>query len=105
MKRLSVLACVFCTAVMSAAAAPAAKSAYVAMLKPGEVFAPVEGASGAGIEPVVDTDEVFPAAYVEDFTIDGDMTKAVWQRAKCVPEMSRWLKKGAMECKSDIRIL
>ena len=31
-------------------------------LKPGEVFAPVEGASGAGIEPVVDTDEVFPAA-------------------------------------------
>ena len=77
MKRLSVLACVFCTAAMSAGVEPVAKSAYVSMLKPGEVFAPVEGAAGAGVEPVVDTDEVFPAAYVEDFAVDGDMTKAL----------------------------
>ena len=46
---------------VAADAAPAAKSEYVALLKPGEVFAPVD-ATGAGLEPLVDTDEVFPAA-------------------------------------------
>ena len=83
----------------------AAKSAYVALLKPGEVFTPVEGASGAGVEPVVDTDEVFPAAYVEDFTIDGDMTKGVWKKAKRVPELAVRNGKADMGSKSDIRIL
>ena len=105
MKKFSVLACVFCKVAMSAGVEPAAKSVYVALLKPGEVFAPVEGAAGAGVEPVVDTDEVFPAAYVEDFTVDGDMTKAVWQKAKRVPELLVCRSKAELGCKSDIRIL
>ena len=96
---------VICGTALAASAAEKAKSAYVAMLKPGEVFAPVDAAAGVGVEPVVDTDEVYPAAYVEDFTVDGDMEKSVWQKAKRVPEMSRWLKKGEMSCKSDVRIL
>ena len=79
---------IVCAAALCAAAclAESAKSAYVGLLKPGQAFAPaVEEASGAGHVPVVDTDEVFPAAFVEDFEVDGDVTKAVWQMAKSVP--------------------
>ena len=100
--------CVFIAAAcaaFSACAADIAKSAYVALLNPGEVFAPVDAGTGAGVEPVVDTDEVFPAAYVDDFTVDGDMEKAVWRKAKRVPEPVDRLRKAEMECKSDIRIL
>ena len=98
----------FLAAISAASAADvvsAAKSAYVALLKPGEVFAPVEGASGAGVEPVVDTDEVFTAAYVEDFKIDGDMGKDVWKKAHPVPALIDYRKKKEVPNKSDIRIL
>jgi len=90
---------------LAASAAEKAKSAYVAMLKPGEVFAPVEEMAGAGVEPVVDTDEVFPAVYVEDFDLDGDMTKEVWRRARKVPDLLDRRTKSPTACKSDIRIL
>lgn len=96
---------VICVMASAVTAAEKAKSAYVAMLKPGEVFAPVDAAAGAGVEPLVDTDEVYPAAYVEDFTVDGDMGKTVWQKAKRVPELFDRRKKSEMPCKSDIRIL
>ena len=37
-------------------------------------------------QAVVDTDEVFPAAYVEDYAIDGDVGKPVWTGAKVLPQ-------------------
>lgn len=104
MKR-SLFAAAALSAIMPLFAAPAAKSVSVAMLKPGEVFAPVDATTGAGVESVVDTDEVFPAAYVEDFKIDGDMGKDVWKKAHPVPALIDYRKKKEMPHKSDIRIL
>ena len=92
-------------AAMSLFAAPAAKSTYVALLKPGEVFAPIDGAAGAGVEPVVDTEDIFPAAYVDDFEVNGDMDKPVWRKAKRVPELTDYRSKAAIACSNDIRIL
>ena len=82
-----------------------AASALDMVAKTDDVFAPVEGASGAGLEPVADTELVFPAAYVEDFKVDGDMAKGVWQKARRVPEMFDSARRAEMECRSDVRIL
>lgn len=87
------------------AAQGAVKSAYVAVLEPGRAFAPVADAAGAGIEPLVDTQEVFPAAYVEDFAVDGDMGKPVWRNARSVPAPMRRGGEEEMPFKSDIRLL
>ena len=40
----------------------------------------------AAMQPVVDTDEVFPAAYTEDYKLDGNLDKAVWKTAKVLPQ-------------------
>ena len=87
------------------AAQGAVKSAYVAVLEPGKAFAPVADAAGAGIEPLVDTQEVFPAAYVEDFAVDGDMEKPIWRDARPVPAPKKCGGKEQMPFKSDIRLL
>ncbi len=92
-------------AASAAFAAEAAKSAYIAVLKPGEVFAPIENAGGGSVEPVVDTDEVFPAAFVEDFTLDGDMEKAVWQKSQPIPPPRKLGGKTELPYRSDIRLL
>lgn len=89
-----------------AGAVEGVKSAYVGVLKEGQSFAPVvEESAGAGFVPVVDTDEVFQAAYVEDFQVDGDVTKAVWRRAKSVPPMCPVRSSTPMPYKSDIRMV
>ena len=87
------------------AASAAAKSAYIAVLKPGEAFAPIEDSAGASVEPVVDTDEVFPAAFVEDFALDGDMEKAVWQKSQPIPPPRKLGGKAELPYRSDIRLL
>ena len=69
------------------------------------VFAPIAEVSGASLEPVVDTDEVFPAAYVEDFTVDGDLEKAVWKKATPISPLLLRKTKKPMSYRSDIRIL
>ena len=103
MRKLIVCAAVLCAA---ACFAESAKSAYVGLLKPGQAFAPaVEEASGAGHVPVVDTDEVFPAAFVEDFEVDGDVTKAVWQKAKSVPPPCPVRSTTPIPYKTDIRMV
>ena len=43
--------------------------------------------SFAAPQPVVDTDEVFQASYVEDFALDGDVGKPVWGNAKAIPRI------------------
>ena len=86
-------------------AVSAAKSAYVALLKPNEVFAPVDATIGVGVEPIVDTDEVFPAVYVEDFKVDGNMEKDVWGKGRPIPALIDYRSKKEMSYKSDIRIL
>ena len=40
----------------------------------------------AALQPVVDTDEVFPAAYTEDYKLDGSLDKPVWKTAKVLPQ-------------------
>ena len=100
----SVLFAAACAALV-ANASNKAKSEYVSVLEPGKVFAPRDAVSGAGVEPVVDTDMVFPAVYVDDFAVDGDMDKSVWKKAKHVPELCVRLKNTELPCRSDIRIL
>ena len=69
------------------------------------VFEPIAEVSGASLDPVVDTELVFPAAYVEDFTVDGDMEKAVWKKATPLPPLLSRKTKKPPKCRSDIRIL
>ena len=81
------------------------KSGYVSVLKQGEVFAPIDDVAGASVMPVVDTEEVFPAGFVEDFDVDGDMSKPVWERARPIPALFDRRKKANTVNKSDIRLL
>ena len=69
------------------------------------VFAPIAEVSGASLEPVVDTDEVFPATYVEDFTVDGDLEKAVWKKATPISPLLARKTKKPQSLRSDIRVL
>jgi len=57
------------------------------------------------LEPVVDTDEIFHAAYVEDFAVDGDMGKGVWGKAQPVPALMLRGGEKEMPFKSEIRLL
>lgn len=77
----AVAAAVF-SAVAAAASAQSAKSAYVPVRGPKNVFDPiVDVADGVDEARLVDATNVFHVAYVEDFEIDGDFTKPVWRRA------------------------
>ena len=60
-------------------------SAAVPIRAPENVFDPIPEATGGNdTARIVDTTNVFMAAYVEDFAIDGDVTKAVWRAARPV---------------------
>lgn len=55
-------------------------------------------------QPVVDTDEIFPAAYTEDYKIDGNLDKPVWKNAKVLPQNMHKL--GApLPYRDEIRVL
>ena len=74
-----IIACVVGMACM----AQSVTSAFVPVRAPGNVFDPIPEASGGNdTARLVDTTEVFPAAYVEDFAIDGDVSKPVWNKAR-----------------------
>ena len=73
--------------VCAATAAQAVSSGFVPVRGPMNVFDPIPEASGGNdTARLVDTTNMFTAAYTEDFPIDGDLTKSVWQRAEpCGP--------------------
>ena len=58
----------------------------------------------AAVQPVVDTDEVFPAAYTEDYELDGNLDKPVWKTAKVLPQNMYRLGKP-LPYKDEIRVL
>ena len=67
-------------------------SEFVQVLGPGEVFAPVPEATGnTDAARLVDTPEVFTAAYAKDFEVDGDLDKEVWRN---VPAYTNFLPRG-----------
>ena len=77
------IAMIFACAAGMACLAQSVTSAFVPVRAPGNVFDPIPEASGGNdTARLVDTAEVFPAAYVEDFAVDGDVTKPVWGKAK-----------------------
>ena len=55
--------------------------------------------------PLSDTDIVFPAEYVEDFAIDGDVGKSVWRKATPIPGQMLRGGKEAVPYKDDVRLL
>ena len=77
------IAMIFACAAGMACMAQSVTSAFVPVRAPGNVFDPIPEASGGNdTARLVDTAEGFPAAYVEDFAVDGDVTKSVWSKAK-----------------------
>lgn len=60
--------------------------------------------SECAVQPVVDTDEVFPAAYTEDYVLDGDVGKAAWKNAKVLPQNMFRLGKP-LPYKDEIRVM
>ena len=69
------------------------------------VFASTAFVVASVLEPVVDTDEVFHAAYVEDYSVDGDMGKDVWGKVQPVPALMLRGGEKEMPFKIDIRLL
>ena len=81
-----------------------ARSGFVPMIAPGDAFAPVNATMDASAD-TVDTDVVFEAVRTEDFTVDGDLTKPVWRKARPIPSIARKGQAWPAELKSDIRFL
>ena len=80
MKVLSLVSCFVASSAI--AAAQSVTSAFVPVRAPGNVFDPIPEATGGNdLSRLVDTTNVFTAAYVKDFVVDGDMSKPVWQKA------------------------
>ena len=76
---------IFATAAVAMASAQSVTSAFVPVRAPGNVFDPIPEASGGNdTARLVDTTNVFTAAYVEDFAIDGDLSKSVWRKAASI---------------------
>ena len=99
---------VFCGIAVAAAltcAAQSVTSEFVPVRAPGNVFDPIPEASGGNdTARLVDTPDVFTAAYVEDFAIDGDLSKKIWEKA---PSVSPLLPMKGREFKggSDVKLL
>lgn len=55
-------------------------------------------------QPVVDTEEVFPAAYTEDFALDGNLDKPIWSTAKVLPQ-NMYQHGKPLPYKDEIRVL
>ena len=66
-------------------AAQSVTSASVPIREPWNVFDSIADASGGNnASRLVDTTNVFVAAYAADFVVDGDVTKSVWSKARPV---------------------
>ena len=83
MKKMNFFATAAFCAAASCFASGSVTSGFVPVCRPGEVFAPVPEANGSAVDAarVIDTPVVFPAAYTEDFTLDGNLEKSVWKKA------------------------
>ena len=68
------------------------------------LVASVAGLTLGAAQPLVDTDEVFPAEYVEDFELDGNLAKDVWKKAEVLPGQRVGGGK-ALPYKDEIRLL
>ena len=76
---------IFAVAAAAMASAKSVTSEFVPVRAPGNVFDPIPEASGGNdTARLVDTTDVFTAAYVDDFAIDGDMTKSVWRKVASI---------------------
>ena len=106
MKNLNVFAALALTATVFAAT-ESATSEFVAVCAPGKVFVPVPEANGSAIDAarVIDTPVVLPAAYTEDFELDGDMTKAVWSKAESCGEFLAQKGKNKFTPKTQLKLL
>ena len=75
-------------ATFAVAAAQSVTSAFAPAQATENVFDPTPEASGGNdTARLVDTPEVFSAAYVADFAIDGDVPKKVWRDAPSIPAL------------------
>ena len=68
------------------------------------LIAALVGLTLGAAQLLVDTDEVFPAEYVEDFELDGNLAKDVWKKAEVLP--GQRIEGGkALPYKDEIRLL
>lgn len=85
MSRLHVFGLVAVAALAAVASPKSATSGFVPLQGPGEIFKPIhESVGGNDTARMADTTNVFTAAYVKDFDVDGDLAKKVWKRAGAV---------------------
>ncbi len=78
-------------------------SAPVKVIGGGAVFAPIPEEARLK-RSAIDTDVVLKAAYVADFTLDGDRSKKVWDAAEPIPELYS-VQNKKFKYASDIRLL
>ena len=107
MKKINVLAAATFCAAASCFASGSVTSGFVPVCKPGKVFAPVPEANGSAIDAarVIDTPVVLPAAYVEDFSLDGDLEKSVWKKAKPCGEFLAMKGREKFGQKTELKLL
>ena len=106
MKKLNLLSAFALSASVFASTGPVT-SGFVPVCKPGKVFAPIPEANGSAIDAarVIDTPVVLPAAYVEDFSLDGDLEKSVWKKAKPCGEFLAMKGREKFGQKTELKLL
>ena len=103
--KVSMVLPIFACAAALTGAAQSVTSAFVPVRAPGKVFDPMpESSGGNDTARLFDTTNVFTAAYVKDFAVDGDMAKAVWRNAAPVSPLQP-MKGKAFRCATELKLL
>lgn len=104
MNKFLIRICAISVALLAHGGKCAVQSEYVPLMTGGDVFSPLDVINDISSD-TVDTDIVFDAVRTEDFEVDGNVSKAVWKKARPIPEIARKSRPWPKELKSDIRFL
>ncbi len=105
MKNIALMVCIVSTTAFAAGAKSVA-SEFVPVCAPGEAFRPIPNAAG-GKETtrLVDTTNVFTAAYVKDFEVDGDVSKPEWKGAELIDTFLPIKGRGEFGYATELKLL
>ena len=105
MKNVALMLCIVSTTAFAAGAKSVA-SGFVPVCAPGEACRPIPNAAG-GRETtrLVDTTNVFTAAYVKDFEVDGDVSKPEWKGAELIDTFLPIKGRGEFGYATELKLL
>ena len=75
------------------------------MKRAGQVFAPKPVPADAGVAALIDREDVFEAAWTDDFAVDGSFAPARWQAATAVTRFGAVRSGAQIPNKTDLRLM